>query len=114
LLTDRGPHASLHKRTAPRVWDAAAVTSHRVTKRAPLSVGRVKPVTTRLPRLVARGCPAAVLGHLVRYTCLRLVRPVDKPPNRKSDRTPRSINGKRPRRLRLRWSSKVLTCDIRS
>lgn len=41
---------------------------------------RVKPVSTRLPRLVARGYPAAVHGHLVRSTCLRLNRPVDKAP----------------------------------
>lgn len=40
---------------------------------------RVKPVSTRLPRLVARGCPGAVLGHVVRTTCLRLICPVDKP-----------------------------------
>jgi hypothetical protein len=40
---------------------------------------RVKPVSTRLPRLVARGCPDAVLGHLVRDTCLRRIHPDDKP-----------------------------------
>jgi hypothetical protein len=40
---------------------------------------RVKPVSTRLPRLVARGCPAAVLGHFVRDTCLRRIHPHDKP-----------------------------------
>jgi hypothetical protein len=40
---------------------------------------RVKPVSTRLPRLVARGCPAAALGHFVRDTCLRRISPDDKP-----------------------------------
>src|SRR5689334_10729966 len=40
---------------------------------------RVKPVSTRLPRLVARGCPAAALGHFVRDTCLRRIHPDDKP-----------------------------------
>lgn len=60
---------------------------------------RVKPVSTRLPRLIARGCPGAVLGHLVRKTCLRLIVADDKasigksraarrPPRRTGRRSP--------------------------
>lgn len=40
---------------------------------------RVKPVTTRLPRLVARGCPADAPGHVVRDTFLRRIHPDGNP-----------------------------------
>lgn len=40
---------------------------------------RVKPVTTRLPRLVARGYPADAPGQEVRDTFLRRIRPDGKP-----------------------------------
>ncbi|GAA2220491.1 hypothetical protein GCM10009850_122420 [Nonomuraea monospora] len=40
---------------------------------------RVKPVTTRLPRLVARGCPADAPGQVVRVTFLRRIRPDGNP-----------------------------------
>ncbi|GAA3313801.1 hypothetical protein GCM10020219_026690 [Nonomuraea dietziae] len=43
------------------------------------SSDRVKPVSTRLPRLVARGCPADVPGHEVRETFLRLFPPHGNP-----------------------------------
>ncbi|GLW64525.1 hypothetical protein Arub01_27690 [Actinomadura rubrobrunea] len=65
---------------APRIGDAAAshvTPGYQACTSYPSE--RVKPVTTRLPRLVARGYPGAVPGHLVRSTCLRLIRPVDKP-----------------------------------
>lgn len=68
-----------HKQTASLGGDAVASTSHRVTKRAPLFVGRVKPVSTRLPRLVARGCPAAVPGHFVRDFFLRRIAALGNP-----------------------------------
>lgn len=40
---------------------------------------RVKPVTTRLPRLVARGYPADAPGLVVRETFLRRIRPDGNP-----------------------------------
>src|SRR4051794_34752265 len=82
-ITGRSPRCvgarPIHERTAPLTGTPPPPRHTGLPSVHLYPSERVKPVTTRLPRLVARGCPAAVLGHLVRSTCLRLVRPVDKP-----------------------------------
>lgn len=60
----KGPAGPSAQRTASRCRDAAAARHTGLPSVLLTSSERVKPVSTRLPRLVARGYPAAVrVGH---------------------------------------------------